>query len=69
MRTWALIVIGLLLLLVGAVWTLQGVNVLGGSPMSGASQWAVIGAVLVVVGVYLGYLGVRNLRAGTKTKP
>lgn len=66
MRTWALIVIGLLLLLIGGVWTLQGVNVLGGSPMSGASQWAVIGTVLIVVGLYLGYRGFRNLRGDTR---
>jgi len=33
-------------LLIGAVWMLQGLNVLGGSFMSGRSQWFVVGAIL-----------------------
>jgi predicted phage tail protein len=45
------LVVGVLLCLVGAVWFLQGIDVLGGSGMSGQAFWAVAGAVLVVVGV------------------
>jgi hypothetical protein len=45
--------IGVIAVLVGAVWTLQGTDVLGGSAMSGHSQWTVIGLVLVVVGLGL----------------
>jgi len=41
---------GALLALVGMVWIAQGVDVLGESGMSGHAIWAVIGAVLVVVG-------------------
>lgn len=46
-------VAGLLLMLVGIVWVLQGANVLGGSVMSGQSQWLYIGIVVAVVGAGL----------------
>ena len=41
-------VLGILGLLIGGVWMLQGMNILGGSFMSGQSQWIVIGAVLAL---------------------
>jgi hypothetical protein len=43
--------IGALLTLVGAIWILQGMDVLGGSGMSGEAVWAVIGVVVVFLGV------------------
>ena len=46
-------VVGALLVLLGAVWTLQGVGVIGGSAMTGSTMWLVIGLVLVAVGVAL----------------
>lgn len=51
MRT-ALIVAGVLLTLIGAIWILQGINLLPGSFMTGQTQWAVYGAIAVLVGVY-----------------
>jgi hypothetical protein len=47
---WARGIAGVTLCLVGAVWIAQGTNVLRGSGMSGHGQWAVIGAVFVVLG-------------------
>jgi hypothetical protein len=44
-------VLGVVAALVGAVFTLQGVGVLGGSFMSGSATWAVIGIALVVAGL------------------
>lgn len=41
---------GVLLLLAGAVWFLQGINVLPGSFMSGQFQWAVYGGVAFAIG-------------------
>jgi hypothetical protein len=38
-----LIVVGVLLMFFGAVWFLQGINVLPGSFMTGQTQWAVYG--------------------------
>jgi len=45
--------IGVLLVLVGVVWFLQGIDVLGGSGMSGKTLWAVIGPVVALAGVVL----------------
>ena len=40
---WIRTIFGWLLILVGGVWFAQGINVLGGSSMTGNSTWAVIG--------------------------
>jgi len=44
-------VLGLLLILIGAVWFLQGINVLPGSFMTGQTRWAVYGGIAAAVGV------------------
>jgi len=44
-------VIGVLCLLMGCVWILQGVNILPGSFMTGQTKWAIIGTILVVIGI------------------
>ncbi len=49
----AMMVLGVLLVLIGCVWILQGINVLPGSFMTGQMQWAVDGAVAVVIGMLL----------------
>lgn len=49
----ALSLIGILIAVVGAVFTLQGIGVLGGSFMSGSATWAVIGIAMVVAGLVL----------------
>jgi hypothetical protein len=67
-RGWVWIVIGALLTLVGLTWMLQGLNVLGGSAMSGKTLWAVIGPIVGVVGLALIGLGVRTVRRAP-TKP
>jgi uncharacterized membrane protein HdeD (DUF308 family) len=46
-------VLGVLLVCIGIVWILQGVNVLPGSFMTGQRQWAVYGAIAAVVGIVL----------------
>jgi uncharacterized membrane protein HdeD (DUF308 family) len=46
-------VLGVLCLLAGCVWILQGINILPGSFMTGQTKWAIYGAVLVVVGIAL----------------
>ena len=47
----ALNIVGVLLVLVGGIWFLQGINVLPGSFMSGQTQWAVRGRIAAVVGL------------------
>jgi len=56
--------IGILALLVGLVWTLQGTDVLQGSFMSGNSFWLAVGVVLLVVGAGLTAVGARSSGAG-----
>jgi hypothetical protein len=46
-------------LLAGVVWLLQGLNVLPGSFMTGQAFWAFMGAVCLVVGSGLLYVGLR----------
>jgi hypothetical protein len=56
MRTFFRIVIsvlGVLLALMGALWFLQGINVLPGSLMSGQTQWVIYGAIAVIFGIVL----------------
>jgi hypothetical protein len=44
---------GGLLILGGVVWFLQGINVLPGSFMTGDPQWAINGAISIVIGIGL----------------
>jgi hypothetical protein len=60
MRRWAMVAGGILLVLVGLVWTLQGVGVVGGSPMTGVTIWAVIGPAVGIAGLVLLALGLRR---------
>ncbi|MCC7370297.1 MAG: hypothetical protein IT306_17870 [Chloroflexi bacterium] len=57
---WGMLIGGLSLNLVGALWILQGLNVLGGSFMSGQSVWAVVGLVAMVSGLVLQVVGLRR---------
>ena len=50
---WMRVVIGVLLVVVGIVWILQGVGTLHGSFMTDQAIWAVIGAVAVLFGIAL----------------
>jgi hypothetical protein len=43
-------VLGVLLILGGAVWVLQGLNILPGSFMTGQIQWAYNGAIAILIG-------------------
>jgi hypothetical protein len=45
------VLLGVVLLRCGVVWTLQGANLWGGSFMSGSSRWLVIGLIVLVGGV------------------
>ena len=48
-----LYMIGIILILTGGTFFLQGINVLPGSYMTGDPQWAIIGGVMIVVAVGL----------------
>ena len=44
-------IVGVLFVLLGSIWFLQGINVLPGSFMTGQMRWAVRGGILVVAGL------------------
>ncbi|AVT31972.1 MULTISPECIES: hypothetical protein [unclassified Plantactinospora] len=69
MKGWLPLTLGLLAVVIGAVWTLQGLGRLGGSVMTGEPLWAVIGPVVVVAGLVLVVLGLRARNRGTPPPP
>jgi hypothetical protein len=54
------IVIGLVGLLVGAVWIGQGAGVIAGSFMTGQRLWLLIGIVVALIGIALVVGGLRR---------
>ena len=44
---------GVLLILAGGVWVLQGLNLLPGTFMRGDPQWIINGAIVVLIGIGL----------------
>ena len=46
-------IIGVLLLLAGGTFFLQGINILPGSFMTGDPQWAVNGGIIIAIGLGL----------------
>ena len=62
-KNWAFVVAGAVLFLVGLVWTLQGLDIVKGSFMSGAKLWLAIGLLIGIGGLFLLNSGVRRLRA------
>ncbi len=53
------LVVGGVLVLVGLLWTGQGIGWVGGSPMTGVTLWAVVGPVVALVGLLLALRGGR----------
>lgn len=61
MKAWVFLIVGLVLLLVGVTWVLQGLDVLAGSFMSGQKLWFAIGLLLGLAGLTALMTGVRRL--------
>ena len=68
LKGWTLMVFGLLAVVLGGLWTLQGLDLVSGSVMSGQRIWAYIGPGVVLIGLILIVLGVRR-RAKSKQHP
>ncbi len=62
----ALIVVGVIALIVGAVWVGQGSNLIPGSFMTGSRTWLTIGLVVGLIGVVLIVTGARRPRGGRR---
>ena len=57
MKRVLLIGAGVLITIAGVVFTLQGLDLLGGSVMSGVTFWAVVGPLIAVAGIVLAAVG------------
>jgi hypothetical protein len=57
---WVWLVVGAAAVIAGVVWTLQGLNVLHGSVMSGDRTFVVVGPIVGVIGLVLLGVGVRR---------
>ena len=57
-------VVGVLMMLMGTIWFLQGINILPGSFMTGQIRWAVYGGVTAFVGLGL-IVAAKRQRRGT----
>lgn len=60
MRRMVFVVVGAVAAVAGMVFTLQGLGYVGGSFMSGATVWAVIGPLVALAGLALITLGLRG---------
>ena len=60
MRKTVPITLGVLMVVIGALWTFQGLGYVKGSPMTGVEVWAVVGPVVAGLGVALAYVGLRG---------
>jgi hypothetical protein len=56
------VVAGVVLVLLGLLWTLQGTGVIEGSSMSGTTTWSIIGPIVLLVGAFVMSVGIRGRR-------
>ncbi|MGZ3587245.1 MAG: hypothetical protein ACXVAE_07750 [Candidatus Limnocylindrales bacterium] len=61
--SWPRLLLGALLIVIGALWLGQGLGYIGGSFMSSNAFWAAAGAVAVVAGGAIVVLALRRPRA------
>lgn len=62
MRRGLLIGFGTLVTVAGVIFALQGLGYVGGSSMTGATLWAVLGPVIAVLGLTMAVAGLRARR-------
>jgi uncharacterized membrane-anchored protein YitT (DUF2179 family) len=55
-----LIALGAVMVVMGAIWTFQGLGYLEGSPMSDQTLWAVLGPIVAGLGVGLVVVAARR---------
>ncbi|MFB6611661.1 hypothetical protein ACFCVO_15140 [Agromyces sp. NPDC056379] len=60
MRKPVLVAIGALVAIMGIVFMLQGIGLIGGSAMTGSPLWAILGPIIALGGVALIILGLRS---------
>ncbi|HZJ06351.1 MAG TPA: hypothetical protein VFD59_12875 [Nocardioidaceae bacterium] len=66
MKKFLLVLLGSVMTLVGALWTMQGLGYLAGSAMTDVSMWAVVGPIVGGLGVALLYVALRGAVASRR---
>ncbi|HEX4725872.1 MAG TPA: hypothetical protein VH333_25390 [Pseudonocardiaceae bacterium] len=66
MKAWVFLVAGVVLLLVGVTWVLQGLGTVTGSFMTGQKLWFAIGLLVGLAGLTALASGVRRLSASRR---
>jgi hypothetical protein len=56
------VVAGVVMVLIGLLWTLQGLDIITGSSMSGTTTWSIIGPIVLLVGAFVMSVGIRGRR-------
>lgn len=62
LRGWLALALGLLAVVLGALWTVQGLGYIEGSVMTDVRLWAVAGPALALAGLASLWLGLRTRR-------
>ncbi|MCX4473262.1 hypothetical protein C5N14_18310 [Micromonospora sp. MW-13] len=62
MKGWLPLTLGLLAMVVGAVWTVQGLGYVDGSVMTDQRIWALLGLPLALIGLVTIWRGLRSRR-------
>lgn len=62
LQGWLALALGLLAVVLGALWTVQGLGYIEGSVMTDVRLWAVAGPALALVGLVALWLGLRGRR-------
>jgi hypothetical protein len=57
---WIWVIVGVLALAFGVLWTLQGLNIVTGSAMSGQGVFVVVGPIVALIGLALLFIGFRQ---------
>jgi hypothetical protein len=60
MRKPGWVIAGVVVALVGLLFTLQGAGVIKGSAMSGSAFWAIAGPVIIIAGLAAAGVGIRG---------
>ena len=56
------VVAGIVIVLLGLLFTLQGIGVIEGSSMSDTTTWSILGPLILLAGVVTTSLGIRGRR-------
>jgi hypothetical protein len=55
-------VVGIVIALFGLLFALQGVGVVGGSPMSNTTTWSILGPIIALIGIAIAVAASRKRR-------